>query len=70
MADEDYEMVTHKVPMLDTGIGRELGYESDAALMEASEAERATWPAEMREAVEKHEAAFMRRVMFGEVPDA
>jgi hypothetical protein len=63
MAD-DYQIEIHKVPMLDTGIGRQFGYESDAALIEASKAERATWPAEMREAVEQYEAEFMHRVMF------
>lgn len=66
MTDENYEMSVHKIPTLDTGIGRALGYESDAALTEDAELDRATWQTETREAVEKYEAGFMRRVMFGE----
>jgi hypothetical protein len=60
----DFKIV--KVPMLDTGIGREAGYEDDAALIEAARKEREAMPPAIREAMERIEADLTRRFLIGD----
>jgi len=60
MSDEP-KLTVHKVPVLDTGIGREAGYRDDAELIAAAEAERAKLPPAVRVAVEEIEREMQRR---------
>jgi hypothetical protein len=55
----------HEVPVLDTGIGQSLGFEDDQALVAAVEAERATYPPEVREALEEYDRRLDRAFLFG-----
>jgi hypothetical protein len=59
------EITTRWVPMYDTGIGREAGYEDDKALIAAAKAERAALPEPVRRALEEHDRDMERRFLFG-----
>lgn len=63
MSDDEIRLTTHRVPVLDTGIGQEMGYEDDKAFLAAMEEERAQLPAEVRERLEALEAEMQRRVL-------
>lgn len=69
MTDEDFKLTVHKVPMLDTGIGREMGFESDADFLAHAHVEREKalallTPAE-RARFEVAEAEAERAFLFG-----
>jgi hypothetical protein len=53
------------VPVLDTGIGRETGYEDDQALIAAAEAERAALSQPVRAALDEVDARLTRAFLFG-----
>lgn len=53
-------------PLLDTGIGREAGFRDDAHLVEAAEAERASWPDLYREINDAMWADVTHRLLFGD----
>lgn len=63
MGDVEFRIVT--VPMLDTGLGREAGYEDDAALVAAAQAERAALAPDVREIIEKVDAELDRAFLYG-----
>jgi hypothetical protein len=64
MSDEP-KITKHTFEMLDTGIAREFGYESDKAFLEQAARERALLPDEIREALERAEAEMLREFLFG-----
>jgi hypothetical protein len=49
--------------MPDTGFGVEMGYANDTEFLAARDAERATWPRDMRAAVEAAEADTQRKLL-------
>jgi hypothetical protein len=61
----DRKLTIHRYRMPDTGIGQEMGFQSDDAFRDHVAAERAKLPAEVREKVEAIEQDFVRAVMFG-----
>jgi hypothetical protein len=52
-----------KMPMHDTGLGREAGFENDQQLIEHAERERAKLDPEVRALVDQVDAEFQRRVL-------
>lgn len=64
------EAIVKRVPVLDTGIGRALGYADDKAFMEAAEREREqairSLTTEGRALLEQAEAELERRVIWGD----
>lgn len=62
---DDVKLTVHTFPMLDTGIGIEAGYESDAAMMEAHRREREALDSEVRAALDEVDAEMTRRFLFG-----
>jgi hypothetical protein len=65
MAEPRYEYKTITVPMLDTGIGIAMGYESDQALRDHVARERLTLSPEVRAAVDDYEREIHRRMFWG-----
>lgn len=72
MADDDVTLEVHRVPFLDTGLGREAGYANDAELIEAAKAQRAELEAMLTpDALARFdamEAEATRRFLFGRSP--
>lgn len=66
MTDSRLRMTVHKLPVLDTGIGQEGGYESDAAMMAADGRWLASLDDKTRTAVLEMRAAEQRTFLFGE----
>lgn len=70
MADDEFRLEVHTFPMLDTGIGRELGYANDAEFMAAAQAERDrvlfVLTPEARARFEAAEREAERRFLFGD----
>jgi hypothetical protein len=62
MSDE-IEFTVHSFPVLDSGIGIEAGYASDAEMLEAAEAERALMSPAMRELADKMDAEAERWIL-------
>lgn len=66
---DDYEIEIRKVPMLDTGIGREMGFDSDADFLEHAHVEREKalelLTSAERARFEEAEAEAERRFLFG-----
>jgi hypothetical protein len=60
----EYVYTTHTVPMLDTGIGQSMGFESDKAFLAHQKAEEAKLDPEVRDAVEDVRRETMR-ALFG-----
>ena len=60
------EFEVHKVPMHDTGLGREAGFKDDKELVEAAKAEREKLDPKVREILERAEAEAERKFLFGE----
>jgi hypothetical protein len=56
------------VPILDTGIGKEAGFENDADLIRAHAEEIAKLPPEVQELIAKVEAKLDREFLHGEDP--
>lgn len=54
-----------RFPMHDTGLGRDVGYESDAAMVEAVRAERAAMPDGPGACIEDFEREMAREFLFG-----
>lgn len=55
-----------KVPLLDTGIGREAGFKDDAELIAADRAQRRALTPEARRLLEKIDAKTTQAFLFGE----
>lgn len=70
--DDGLAMTVRSVPVLDTGIGREMGYANDAEFIDVAEAERAEIMAmlspEARERLERAERESTQRLLFGDEP--
>ena len=66
---DDYEIHVVKVPMMDTGIGREAGFRDDAHLIEVATAEReaalSLLTPEARARIEAAESEMQRRFIVG-----
>lgn len=64
------ELMVRRVPVLDTGIGKALGYANDKEFMAAAEAERAEvmklLSVDERARLERAEAELERRVLWGD----
>lgn len=58
----------YKVPVLDTGIGREAGFESDKELIAAAQAERDALPPEVRQLADAVDEEIDRAFLFGDSP--
>lgn len=58
-------MTVQTFPMHDTGIGIEMGFESDAEFLAHMEAERAKLPAEVQDALKDLDAEMNRSFLFG-----
>lgn len=58
-------LTVHSVPVIDTGIGIEAGYESDVAMLAAAEAKRAALPPAVRTLLDQVDAEVERRILFG-----
>lgn len=61
----DYTLTVHRMPIADTGIGRSVGFEDDEAFVAAVEAERATYPHEVREALNEYDRSLDRAFLHG-----
>jgi hypothetical protein len=70
MPDGDFEVVVHRVPMPDTGIGIEQGFESDVAFLDHCEQERAKLDPEVRKALEDLDRSMRRALLGGSAADA
>ena len=55
-----------KVPMYDTGLGKEAGYANDQALIEAARAERASLSLEVRVILDKVDLDVYEQFLFGD----
>jgi len=64
MSDEP-KFTIRQVPMMDTGIGITQGYESDAAFLAASRAEREQLPQETQDLMAEVERRLERDALFG-----
>jgi hypothetical protein len=62
---DDPKFVVHTFPMLDTGIGREMGYEDDKAFIAAAEAERAKLDPAVRAALDQADRDLERAFLYG-----
>jgi hypothetical protein len=56
----EYVYTTHTFPMLDTGIGQSMGFESDKAFLAHQKAEEAKLDPEVRDAVEDVRRGILR----------
>lgn len=65
MTDSEPKYETVSVPMLDTGIGRAAGFESDKALHDAVEAEIAALPEPVQRVIREANRRIDREIMFG-----
>lgn len=61
-----YKIVTHARPMLDTGIGQEMGFDSDRAFLDHQAQELRKLGADHRAAVEEIQRDMTRRLLFGD----
>jgi hypothetical protein len=61
----EYVYTTHTFPMLDTGIGQSMGFESDKAFLAHQKAEEAKLDPEVREAVEDVRREILRALNTG-----
>jgi hypothetical protein len=66
--DDDIKYTVHRFPMLDTGIGREAGYASDAEFIDAIEAERALLSEILRQQIEEFQRRETLAFLFGTNP--
>jgi len=62
----DRYLRVNRYVMADTGLGKEAGYENDAAMRDAVRAERAAMDPEVRAAIEEIERRFLRAALFGD----
>jgi hypothetical protein len=60
-----YKIVTHIRPMIDTGIGQEMGYESDRAFLDDQRRERETMDPEVARLLDAAKAEIEVKMMFG-----
>lgn len=63
MNAEAFTYTVRTIPMLDTGIGQSMGYEDDKAFIAGVEAERATYPPVLREALEEYDRRLDRAIL-------
>lgn len=54
------------IPLIDTGLGQELGFESDEAFLEHMDAERRKLPHDVQTALADLEREMARRFFFGD----
>lgn len=60
---DDIQFTVRTVPVLDTGLGIEAGYASDAEFIRAAEAERAALDPEVRAGLDDLNAELQRRIL-------
>ena len=61
-----YRYTTVSAPMPDTGLGRELGFEDDAAAIREAEAQRAALPPALRETLDEFDRRLYRAFIYGD----
>lgn len=67
MSDDKITMKVVSVSVIDTGIGREAGFENDAALIAHAERERAKMLPEARAVFDRWDAEMQRKFIFGDL---